>query len=56
MDKQQGPTVQHRKLYPISWDNYDRKYLKMEVPVVAQQNPTRNHEGASSDPWPCSVS
>ena len=20
MDKQQGPTVQHRELYPISWD------------------------------------
>ena len=20
MDKQQGPTVQHRDLYPVSWD------------------------------------
>ena len=29
MDKQQGPTVQHRELYPISWDKlYGKEYRK----------------------------
>ena len=27
MDKQQGPTVQHRELYPISWDKPSRKRI-----------------------------
>ena len=27
MDKQQGPTVQHRELYPIPWDKqYGKEY------------------------------
>ena len=27
MDKQQGPTVWHRELYAISWENHDREYF-----------------------------
>ena len=28
MDKQQSPTVQHRELYPISWDRAQWKILE----------------------------
>ena len=31
MDEQQGPTVQHRKLYSASMRNYNGKKIKMNV-------------------------
>ena len=31
MDEQQGPTVQHRKLYPIAWDILTEKNIKNNI-------------------------
>ena len=33
MDKQQGLTVQHRELYPISWDKLMEKNIKKYIYV-----------------------
>ena len=34
LDKQQGPTVEHRELYPISYDNRNGKQYGKECVYV----------------------